>query len=67
MDSVKFGPNTKICSDFYEIWHSQQIELKLNKKDINYIGGFTIPSNIYDGMFLRNYQLAALIRHLFTE
>ena len=25
-DSDKFGPNTEICSDFYEIWHSQQIE-----------------------------------------
>ena len=22
----KFGPETEICSDFYEIWHSQQIE-----------------------------------------
>ena len=31
---------------------------------MNYIGGFTIPSNIYDGTFLRNYQLAALIRKL---
>ena len=34
---------------------------KVNKKGINYIGGFTIPSNIYDGTFLRNYQLAELI------
>ena len=22
----KFAQNTEICSDFYEIWHSQQIE-----------------------------------------
>ena len=22
----QIGPNTEICSDFYEIWHSQQIE-----------------------------------------
>ena len=22
----KFGPNTEICYDFNEIWHSQQIE-----------------------------------------
>ena len=26
IDSSKFGPNNEICSDFYEIWHSQQIE-----------------------------------------
>ena len=26
VDSGKFGPNTEICSNFYEIWHSQQIE-----------------------------------------
>ena len=26
IDSGKFGPNTEICCDFYEIWHSQQIE-----------------------------------------
>ena len=26
MDSVKFGLNTEICSNFYEIWHLQQIE-----------------------------------------
>ena len=26
IDSGKYGPNTAICSDFYEIWHSQQIE-----------------------------------------
>ena len=26
IDSDKFGPNTEICSNFYEIWHSQQIE-----------------------------------------
>ena len=25
-DSGKFGPNTEICSDFCEIWHSKQIE-----------------------------------------
>ena len=25
-DSGKFGPNTEICSNFYEIWHSQQME-----------------------------------------
>ena len=100
IDSGKFGSNTKICSNFYEIWYSQQIEqanyeynthpclerlrtywlrmiidrkirltvrtwlivyhhpkssssLRLdsytgvNKKDINYIGGFKIPSNIF--------------------
>ena len=23
---AKFGPNTEISSNFYEIWHSQQIE-----------------------------------------
>ena len=23
---AKFGPKTEICSDFYKIWHSQQIE-----------------------------------------
>ena len=23
---AKFGLKTKICSDFYEIWHSQQIK-----------------------------------------
>ena len=23
---AKFGPETEICSNFYEIWHSQQIE-----------------------------------------
>ena len=23
---LKFGPKTEMCSDFYEIWHSQQIE-----------------------------------------
>ena len=23
---AKFGPKTEICSDFYEIWHSHQIE-----------------------------------------
>ena len=23
---VEFVPNTEICSNFYEIWHSQQIE-----------------------------------------
>ena len=26
MDSGKFGLNTEICSNFYEIWHLQQIE-----------------------------------------
>ena len=26
IDSDKFGPNIEICSKFYEIWHSQQIE-----------------------------------------
>ena len=26
IDSGKFGPNTEICPDFYEIWHSQQME-----------------------------------------
>ena len=26
LDSGKFGSNTEICSDFYEIWHSHQIE-----------------------------------------
>ena len=26
IDLGKFGPNTEICSDFYEIWHSQQIK-----------------------------------------
>ena len=26
IDSVKIGPNTEICSDIYEIRHSQQIE-----------------------------------------
>ena len=34
---------------------------KVNKKGINYIGEFTIPSNIYDGTFLWNYPLAELI------
>ena len=23
---AKFGPETEICSNFYEIWHSQQIK-----------------------------------------
>ena len=23
---AKFGPKTETCSNFYEIWHSQQIE-----------------------------------------
>ena len=23
---AKFGPKTEMCSNFYEIWHSQQIE-----------------------------------------
>ena len=23
---AKFGPKTEICSNFYEVWHSQQIE-----------------------------------------
>ena len=40
--------------------------LKVNKKYINYIEGFTIPSNIYDGKFLRNYQSVALIRKLIS-
>ena len=26
IDSGKLGPNTEICSDFYEIWHSRQID-----------------------------------------
>ena len=26
IDSGKFGTNTEVCSNFYEIWHSQQIE-----------------------------------------
>ena len=26
IDLGKFGTNTEICSNFYEIWHSQQIE-----------------------------------------
>ena len=26
IDSGKLGPNTEICSNFYEICHSQQIE-----------------------------------------
>ena len=26
IDSGKFGPNTEICPDFYEIWHPQQME-----------------------------------------
>ena len=25
LDSGKVGPNTEIFSDFYKIWHSQQI------------------------------------------
>ena len=33
---------------------------------INYISRFTIPSYIYDVTFLRNYQLAALIRKLIS-
>ena len=33
-------------------------------KRLNYIGPFTIPSNIYDGAFLRNYQSAALLADL---
>ena len=24
---AKFGLKTEICSDFYEIWHSQQINM----------------------------------------
>ena len=39
-------------------------EHTLNKKDINYMGKFTIPSNIYDGTLLWNYQLATLICEL---
>ena len=31
---------------------------------LSLIGGFTIPSNIYDSTFLRNYQVAALILKL---
>ena len=23
---AKFGPKTELCSNFYEIWHSQEIE-----------------------------------------
>ena len=26
IDSGKFGPDTEICSDFYKIWHSQEIK-----------------------------------------
>ena len=26
IDSDEFGPNTETCSNFYEIWHSPQIE-----------------------------------------
>ena len=26
MDSGKCGSNTEICYNFYEIWHSQQME-----------------------------------------
>ena len=26
IQSLRFGQNTEICSDFYEIWHSQQME-----------------------------------------
>ena len=31
------------------------------KKYINYIERYRIPSNVYDGIFMQNYQLAAFI------
>ena len=39
---------------------------KSKQKYINYIGGFMIPSNIYDRTFLQNYWLVALIWKLIS-
>ena len=54
--------NTRQCLEHLRDYWLKLIIGSEWQKDINYIGGFTIPSNTYDGTFLRNYQLAALVR-----
>ena len=34
--------------------------IKVNKKEVNYIGEFTIPSNIYDEMFFAKLPISGL-------
>ena len=60
-------PEHDFNMSFIKVWDLMKVTpgvIKSKQKRYNYIGGFTVPSNIYDGKFLRNYQLATSIRKL---